>query len=533
LGVFVRGVLANRKPNLKGFGFQFIINLLLAGLLFSLSNMTYAAVVSVLVHTSPNVPLPIDLNSSITGVTDPQVALGSQPSFGTAEVSGATTVIYTPNQDVADVTDTFTYQVDNGGTIESATITVVIGEAVTQGSSQQQAINDSLAQVCLQPQEGTLADLCAAFNTATSTGIPADLREFLDALTLKDIAAQNDLGNDMARQQVESIVKRLSALRHGMREAASGKLALNLDGKSIAWNAHGGETGGGASADRVGGNLGWYITGNGNFGNRQETTTEAGYKFKSGTITSGMDYRFTDKAVLGGALGYGRTAMKIDNYEDDKLDVSGFTSTVYASVFPSQSTNIDAVISYNRQKFKASNRFVFGQTDAVIDGSTKSNLWAASLGFGWDAIHMGGTTLALATKYNYLQSTIAGYDEGNSDFHFTFDKRKNKEQNLDLGTVLSVASNFSWGVIVHQFDLSWIHRLSSEAETIQGSFVVGTYSSPFEVQTNKPDTDYGKAAYGLQSIWPGGDTLYFQLQTTFAKQNYFDVGVAAGFRSEF
>jgi hypothetical protein len=55
----------------------------------------------------------------------------------------------------------------------------------------------------------------------------------------------------------------------------------------------------------------------------------------------------------------------------------------------------------------------------------------------------------------------------------------------------------------------------------------------FEFTTDPPDSNYFKLAYGLQSIWAGGNTLYFQLQTTLAKENYFDVGLAAGFRTEF
>jgi len=494
-------------------------------------SLCHAAVAPVQVTTSPNIPIQIDLTSSITGVTNPVVTV-SQPANGTATVSGLL-VTYTPNPGVADVVDTFTYTVTN--TSEQSTISVTIGAAITQGDSPQQAINETLAQLCLQTQQGSLADLCAAYSAATSSGIPADLREFLDALSPKDIAAQTDLGNDMARQQVESVSKRLAALRHGMREAASGKLALRLDDKSIALNVLRGQTGGGASADQgnIGGRFGWYLTGNLNFGTQNETVVQDGYKFNSGILTTGFDWRYKPWGVVGLAGGYGGTTMNVDN-DGGNLDVKGYTGSLYASFFPSQTTYIDLVFSANSQKFTASRRIIFGQTDATADSSTNSSLDAISAGFGWEALHLGGLTGTLSAKYTNLESTIDGYSEtGSSAFNLSIAERTAKQQTSDIGGNVTLASSHSWGVIVHQLDLSWIHQFSGDAETIQGSFVADTSNTVFEFKTDKPDTDYGRAAYGLQTVWPGGSTFFIQLQTTFAKLNYFDYGMAAGFRTEF
>ena len=83
--------------------------------------------------------------------------------------------------------------------------------------------------------------------------------------------------------------------------------------------------------------------------------------------------------------------MKIDN-DGGSMDVSGLTSTLYASFFPSQRTNIDVIQSFNYQDFSTSRRIIFGQTDAAADSSTNSSLYMGSLGFGYAAVNSGSFT---------------------------------------------------------------------------------------------------------------------------------------------
>jgi hypothetical protein len=496
-----------------------------------------ATVVPVQVTTFPGISIEIDLSSSITNITNPNVTVTIAPEFGTAVKKAGTTqvIIYTPNQGVANQSDSFTFEVINdAGQPESETVTVAIGDVATQGETPEQAISDTLEQACLQDTQGALVDLCEAFSTATQSGLPEDLREFLDALSPKEIAAQSDLGNDMARQQVESVVKRLVALRKGMTQSALGNLAFNIDGKSLTWDQLRGETGGAASADQTkSGALGWYLNGNVNFGGTEATDKEDAYGFTSGNLTTGLDYRFTRAAVLGGALGFGGTAMQIDN-DGGSMDVSGATGTLYASFFPTQRFNIDIVQSYNYQKFSTSRRIIFGTTDDTAESSTDSSLYMGSLAFGYELVNARGFTWTTSLRGDYLKSTIQAYEEtGNSSFNLSIEERSVEQINTDLNNSLLFPISYKWGVWIHQLDASWIHQFTEDAEVIRGSFVDDPSGTVFEFTTDPPDRDYAKLAYGQQFIFAGGNTLYFQLQTTLAKKNYFDVGLAAGFRGEF
>lgn len=503
-----------------------------------ISKFVFADAAGVTISISQDSQITIDLRSSITNLPNGVTATGitvTQPSNGQAQViTGELRVTYIPNAGFVG-TDIFQYtvQLSDNTTEDPANITIVVGSVPYQGDSPGAVLNDYFNQQCIaQEPTGVLIDICQRFSEATD-GTVQDLREFLDALSPKEIAAQSDLGNDMARQQVESVIKRLMALRKGMTQAALGNLAFNVGDKSFTWDQLRGDTGGAASADKTGSGLGWYLNGNINFGGTEETEKEDAYSFRSGNVTTGLDYRISRSAVLGGALGFGGTAMEIDN-DGGSMDVSGATGTLYASFYSSQRFNIDIIQSYNYQEFTTSRRIIFGTTDATAESSTDSSLYMGSLGLGYELVNAGHFTWALSARGDYLKSTISAYKEtGSSDYNLSIEERSVEQINSDLNNSFLYAGSYSWGVIVHQVDVSWIYQFKGDAETIRGSFIDDPDGTIFEFTTDPPDQNYFKLAYGLQSIWAGGNTLYFQLQTTLAKENYFDVGLAAGFRTEF
>ena len=131
-------------------------------LLSSVANIAVGAVSPVQVTTFPGISIEIDLSSSISSdVTDPNVTIAQAPTSGTAVKKPNTTqvIIYTPNSGVANTEDTFVYQVINNGLPEQATVTVTIGDVATQGSTPEQAISDTLAQVVTEVLRQRAEDL--------------------------------------------------------------------------------------------------------------------------------------------------------------------------------------------------------------------------------------------------------------------------------------------------------------------------------------------------------------------------------------
>jgi hypothetical protein len=99
----------------------------------SASNMACADVVPVVVTTNINTPIEIDLSFSITNIATPNISIASPPTYGTATIhpDSPLTIIYTPNLNYEGL-DNFVYRaINDSGTPEEETVSVLVGENLT------------------------------------------------------------------------------------------------------------------------------------------------------------------------------------------------------------------------------------------------------------------------------------------------------------------------------------------------------------------------------------------------------------------
>lgn len=498
-----------------------------------------ADVAPVFARTTQNTPIEIDLSSSIQNVANPDVTVSDPPNGTAVKPPNTTTVVvYTPDQDFVG-TDTFTYSVDNDTVIETETITIQVGAGEAQTGSAEAVTDDALWDVwensCLgRTPEGDLADFCEAFNTLTATLSPEDYRAFINQLSPKELFAQAELGNQIAKEQVENVKKRLVTMRHAMSETAFKRLSWNhnndLNSGSIFFDASGGAASGDDTFSR---SAGWYINGSAKYGEKDETTNEYGYEFTSGTITGGSDYRYSGGHVLGGALGaaYSTTEM---NYDSGSFDATGFNATIYASLLLTPKWDLDFIQSNSFQDYATTSTLLAGQYGGVAEGETNAFIYSFSLGTSYEAFTAGGFSMIITGRGDARWGSIDAYEEtGDSEFKLKFEERDTEEFTSDIGLRMTFAGSASWGVLMHQFDAIWVHQYNDDPETIEFSLAVDPEGTVYEVQTDPPDTDYAKLSYGLQFLQPGGTTAFVQLDTTLARSNFFDVGISAGYRAEF
>ncbi len=148
----------------------------------------------------------------------PVLTIPAQPANGTAtaEVCIDNTqrcISYQPNTDFVGV-DMFNYAVINDANLtESATVIISVGGATSnqEGTTSNEAIEGTVNDICLSNAGGELSDLCLAFSVAIEQGAEEDLRELLDALSPQNVASQGTLNNELIKEQLANISKRLTA----------------------------------------------------------------------------------------------------------------------------------------------------------------------------------------------------------------------------------------------------------------------------------------------------------------------------------
>jgi hypothetical protein len=76
--------------------------------------------------------------------------------------------------------------------------------------------------------------------------------------------------------------------------------------------------------------LGVFANGNFSLGDRDRTDREAGFDFHTLGTTAGIDYRFTNNFILGGAFGYASTDADLDT-AGGSLDTNQYSGSIYGT----------------------------------------------------------------------------------------------------------------------------------------------------------------------------------------------------------
>jgi len=494
---------------------------------------------NVAISSNINQTIILNLSQSISNISEPVVTIPVQPNSGEATVVACSNdallcVQYRPAVNYTG-RESFNYAVVNDLDItETATITINVGNATIsdQGNSPTVVTNKTLAGICLN-QDRTY-DLCEQFRAATSSGIAEDLREFIDATSPTNVGAQSALNDELTKEQLSNVNRRLTALRRGQNLTLLSDLSLNYDNNNITGDMFDqllqGNASGGSAGTGPGKNQEWFISGKIGGGTQDETIYETGFGFDNFALTVGSDYRFEHKGLMGWALGYGQTNMNID-HNGGGMDVGNYSGTVYGSYYPFDNAYIDAIGVINLSNYDMQRRVVFGSTDETANSDTDSTGYAISLGGGYDFVH-GGFTSTLNTRLDYLRTTIDGYRETSADsYNVAINKQQASQLVSTLGVQLRYVVSYSWGVLVPHFNASWLHQFQGDANKVKGYFLVDP-NTQFNFGTNSPSVDYYVLALGTSATFADGLSSYIQYETTVAQDNLTIWNVAAGLRFE-
>lgn len=523
------------------------------------------------VNSKIEINLANELGSLDPAIVNPQVVIVTGPVHGSAtalcnDTSNTTCITYTPANNFIGF-DTFTITVvesTNTSIREAtdATIKINIG-GVTASTSGTTAVWETVSDLCDVSSSPALSDFCLPYNNSSSSqtpgAIPPDLREFLNAISPQDMAAQGTVGYDLANQQLKNIGKHLAALRSGQTIAPLGGLTFNQHGKQFSADdiAHWlnpndkrktksetdklaglpdlnleGYRGGAASADRQG-NAGFFINGVIGSATQLKSEFEDGFKFSTNGATGGIDFKFRNLGYVGIAGGFADSQLDMD-YGYGGLQAEGYTGTVYGSFYPSKSSYIDVIVSGSNYTFDNSRRIVFGSVDSFAYSSNQSNTTALKLTSGLSFFNRRGWSGNAELNAQRITSKIQGFAEsGNSSYNVTLEDRTIYRTTASLGGNISYANSLARGVLIPQFDMYLVHRFEQDPDTITAYFNEDPDKTLFTFTANAPDSNYFQSNLGVSYLSPGGITAFLQIGATLSQDYYSGYQIASGMRIEF
>jgi outer membrane autotransporter protein len=370
---------------------------------------------------------------------------------------------------------------------------------------------------------------------------PDELAAAVQTVAGEEVGATQSISTGLASNQIDTAIARLVSVRSGVRFGLAG---LDVGTTEFLADLEPRPQGGAASADLVG-KWGFFANAHYGFGDRDGTDREDGFDYDRWGLTAGADYRFTDNFIVGGLLSYSSINSNFDTSRavpGGGVDADAWGLGLYGTYY-TERFYVDALVGYNQTDYDIDRRILLPLgnnpgTAAVpaaraAKASTDSNDWTFSLGGGMD-FSSGNLTYGPFARLNYVNVSIDGYRERGADgLNLTVDDQDWESLTTTLGGQLSAALSQSWGVLVPQLRVGWVHEFQNDSNTFTAFYTADPRRNSLISRTDDPDRDYAEVGVGVSAVLPNGIQAYFDYQTLLGHRYINDHLFGVGLRTEF
>lgn len=399
-------------------------------------------------------------------------------------------------------------------------------------------------QRALSAGEQDLLTQCTSLGIASARDPGAALQGIV-ALTSEQASAPRKLLTQISSTQVNNLSERLMALRRGARGMSLGGLRIGLSDRSdqrvlgsqlTSATLPGSYTGGGASADDEWPfeRLGVFLTGDIQWGSKDKTINEDGFRFDTLGLTAGADYRFTDDLVIGAAFGYADTSIDIDA-DGGTLDAANWSLSLYGTYYATDHFYLEGSATYGWDSFDQERNIAYplAGADRIAQARFDGHQTTFLLGAGYDLVR-GATILDTYGRLRYTRASLDDYRERGADGLDLFIAGQEATSfKTILGAQISRSISTQRAVLIPQGWVEWEHELKDGDEEVRGYFANDPGRFAFALPTDALETDLVRIGLGLGAQFGQGRVAFISYQTLFGMDDYSEHNVTAGFRLEF
>jgi outer membrane lipase/esterase len=305
--------------------------------------------------------------------------------------------------------------------------------------------------------------------------------------------------------------------------------------------------------------LGVFANGTFTGGDKDATSREAGFDFKTYGATLGADYRFTNNFVLGVTFNYQSTNIDFDNSsflntpDGGGIDTHSFGFSIYGTYYVSNQFYVDGIFNFGRNHYDIDRRIIYsipstnrageitGGTTLVnqtAQGDTNSTQYSFSVGAGYD-FNVRGFTITPFVRLEYSRLDVSGYQESIDNtangfgLALAFDDQNVESLLHVLGVQASYAISTGIGVLLPQVRAEWRHEFKNDARTITSRFVFDPLRTPLALVTDSPDRDFFALGVSLSATFRGGVAAFVSYEPVIGLADVTSHSVVGGIRFEF
>ncbi len=426
----------------------------------------------------------------------------------------------------------------------AAAIDVVCPKLVAAGFANQDSAAGDLTRRCREMRQNANANQGSGA-TAFSLGLTNDqLANALGALTHEDATVQGTGAIETGTGATRAVAGRLRALRQGARGISVSGLSLPVDKRLSSVSDLIGFDAAGDGADTGDfGRLGGFVNGAYSFGDKDGTKREAGFDFKTGFVTAGVDYRFTDSFVAGLAVNYARSDAELDANLGD-VDTDSYGISLYGTAYWG-GLYVDGLVGFTWNRYDMTRRISYaagpgagaGAAGVVVDRTAKSDtdapLFTGSLGVGYE-FRPAGWILTPFVRTEFAGLLVDGYTEkGAGGLDLQVKRQEVFSLQHAIGAQIARPISLGIGVLTPYLRAEWRHEYLDNKRRITAKYANDPFNIFFSIPTDDPDRDFMGLAVGVSNQFKGGVSAFVNYETVLGLRDVSAHTFTAGLRIEF
>ncbi len=373
---------------------------------------------------------------------------------------------------------------------------------------------------------------------------PASLAAALQWTAPEEYAAQGSMTTQFANSQATVLRNRFDALHFA---AMATRMANNVDDpSSAAWAAAYQALGGAAGANSTSvsfGRLSAFVNYGFGSGDKNPTVFEDAFNFDSTEVSAGLDYRLTDRVVIGLLAGHSERRVDFNSAEsivDGQIRGNGQSATLYLQ-YEVGAAYVDGSVGQQHMSLSTVRKITYPSNNPLVPSvndtalsDAGANTTMATLAAGY-VFHYRGASMEPYLNGQYTHTIIGSFVETNTN---GFDTNVSSQSILSTEAIAGLKFQYAFlnrfGVIVPYIYGEYHHQFSSSARTVVSTYAAdSTPTGGFDIPTDSLPNHYYVAGGGGSLVLTHGLQAYAQYVRVLDYTNYTDHVFSCGFRWEF
>ena len=166
-------------------------------------------------------------------------------------------------------------------------------------------------------------------------------------------------------------------------------------------------------------------------------------------------------------------------------------------------------------------------------GDTDSDSYTLSVGGGFD-MQKGELNYGPYARLTYQNTDIDSYSEsGALGLNLDVDSQEWTSFTSAIGVRASYTKSTSWGVVVPQGRLGWVHEFDNDSERFTAVYSNDPGKNKLINITDDPDRDYFELGFSVSAVFSGGVQAFFDYETLLGLDEVTDHAFTLGVRAEY